>query len=283
MAIELAGKPIAITGASSGIGHATAIECAKAGMPVVVGARRLERLNELVKTIESLGGRAIAVQMDVADAAACRGLIDRTVESFGSIYSVFANAGYGLASPIHETSDEQLRAIFETNFFGTLSTVRAALPHMLNAGRGHVLVCSSCLARFTLPYSGFYCATKAAQMHVTRALNDELRLRGIFASSVHPIGTRTELFEEAHKRSPPATADLIDPPGRSFMMQPAETVAKAVVRCLRKPRPEVWTSHATRLGMALAAAFPTMTDAVVRRLTERRLKQAAARAGHSRT
>lgn len=276
MPIDLSGKPIAITGASAGIGRAAAIECARSGMPVAVAARRAEKLREVVARIESEGGRAVAVEMDVDHPADHERLVRATIEAFGSIYAVFANAGYGLASPIHETSDRQLRAIFETNFWGSLATARAALPFMLEAGRGHVLFCSSCLGRFTLPFSGHYCATKAAQLHVAHAMNVELAPRGIRVSSVHPIGTRTELFDEARKRSPGAWKSLIDPPGRSFFMQPPETVARAVVRCLRRPRPEVWTSGLTRWGMALAAACPTLTDALLRRMVARRLAARAA-------
>src|SRR5207237_1833907 len=100
--MDLTGKPIAITGASSGIGRATAIACARAGMPVAVGARRADRLESLSAEIAAAGGRAIAVQMDVDKPEDCQRLIDRTIGAFGSIYAVFANAGFGLHKPIHQ-------------------------------------------------------------------------------------------------------------------------------------------------------------------------------------
>lgn len=271
MPFDLAGQPIAITGASAGIGRATAIACARAGMPVAVGARRLDRLSELVREIESFGGRAVAVEMNVDAPADHERLVTTTIDRFGSLYAVFANAGYGEAVPVHEMTLARARAMFETNFWGSLATAHAALPHLLRAGRGHILLCSSCLARFSMPFSGIYCATKAAQLHAARAMHYELSPRGIHVSSVHPIGTRTEFFDEAKHRSVREYRPLIDPPGKSFFMQPAETVANAVVKCLRRPKPEVWTSALTRWAMAAAAAFPTVSSAVTRRMMISRL------------
>ena len=259
-------KVIAITGASSGIGRATAIECAKAGMPVVVAARREDRLNELVEQIKGTGGRALAVRADVAQPDDCARLIDLTVEEFGSIYSVFANAGYGLEKPIAALSDRELRDMFDTNFFGTLNTVRPALARMLPARRGHILVCSSCLAKCGMPYNGCYSATKAAQEHITRALRIELRGSGVTASTVHPIGTATEFFDAKAARQMGTTANATPP---SWVMQPPEKVARAVVSCLRRPRPEVWTSIPARLAFACSNFSPRLTDAMLARFAAR--------------
>lgn len=265
--MDLTGKPIAITGASSGIGRATAIACAAAGMPVAVGARRLDRLRALIEEIRSSGGRAIAVQVNVDDPEDCKRLIDATVEAFGPIHAVFANAGYALERPIHECSDRDLRAIFETNFWGTLNTIRPALDRMLPAKRGHILICSSCLSKIGIPFHGHYSATKAAQDHFARAMRAELRGTGVLVSSVHPIGTRTELFDESEKRSGGVRA--VRTP--RIMMQPPERVARAVVRRLRRPRAggEVWTSFPMRFAFALGVAFPGLADFVLGRLADR--------------
>src|SRR5437868_6360217 len=103
--IDLTGKPIAITGASSGIGLATALACARAGMPVALAARREDRLQEAVAKIRGEGGKAIAVRADVDSPQDCRALVERTVAELGSIYAVFANAGYGAYTPITDTPD----------------------------------------------------------------------------------------------------------------------------------------------------------------------------------
>lgn len=280
-AIDLTNKPIAITGASSGIGAATAIACARAGMPVALGARRSDKLRAVVEHITRDGGKAIAVTMDVCSPDDNQRLIDECVSAFGGIYSVYANAGYAEEAPIHRSSDQQIRAMFETNFFGTLSTIRAALPRLRTnppgptGVRGHVLICSSCLGKCALPFGSTYSATKAAQNHIARAMNVELWNAGVRVSSVHPIGTRTELFEVAAQRSPRGkTTSLHTPPA---LMQDASVVADKTVACLRRPIPEVWTGPrgvAVRTGMALAAMLPRTTDLVMRRASRASLESA---------
>jgi short-subunit dehydrogenase len=272
MAIELSGKPILITGASSGIGAATALRCAQAGMPVLLVARRADRLRETESRIAAAGGRAAVFQGDVADAGACAAAVEECIRRFGSIYGVYANAGYGVERAVHEMPDAEVRAMFETNFFGTLNTIRPALPHMLKARAGHVLICSSCVAKFALPYFSVYSATKAAQNHISRAMKLELEPFGVHVSSVHPVGTKTEFFDTAQKLSggQPMIAHTSD-----FFMQSPDTVARATVRCLRSPRPEVWTSMFVQLGMAFSVAFPRLADMGVRGMVKQRMSQGA--------
>lgn len=271
--IDLRGRPIAITGASSGIGRAAALACADAGMPVAVGARRADRLEQLVAEITARGGRAVAVTMDVARPDDGRRLVERAVEAFGSLYAVFANAGVGLHKPIHHTTDDEMRAIFETNFHGTLNTIRPALPHLLAARAGHIVICSSCLSKVGTPLHGAYSATKSAQEHIARAMRIELAPAGIAVSSIHPIGTRTEFFQRAE-----AASGAADPaPASGPFMQSPERVARAVVRNLRSGRGrEIWTSIPARLAFLFLNAFPATGDRFlawgVRRWTGRTVK-----------
>ena len=268
--IDLRGRAICISGASSGIGRATAVACARAGMDVCMMARREDRLREVVEEIERGGGRAVAAAGDVTSVDDCQRAVGRTVEAFGGIYAVYANAGYGIEEWSHTTSDGQLRAIFETNFFGTLNMVRAAQGRMLDVGRGHVLICSSSIGKVAIPYCGAYCATKAAQWMMGRAMMLELRGRGIHCSTVHPVGTRTEFFETAKWKSR-GDGNSLDDHAPRWMMQRPETVARATVRCLRRPRSEVWPSWAVlvRLGIAGATAFPGMVDVALGRMVAR--------------
>lgn len=265
--IDLKDKPICITGASSGIGRATAVACARAGMPVVVSARREDRLVELVERIRAEGGRAEAFALDVTDAARCAEMIDWCERAYGSVYSVFANAGFGIEEPMHKETTAEVRSMFETNFFGTWNVIEPVLPRMMRAGRGHVLINSSCLARFPVPCFGTYCATKAAQHAIGRAMNVELRGKGIFTSTIHPVGTRTEFFDVAKELSDGCGATL-DGHAPRWMTQTPETVARAIVKCLRRPRPEVWPSWAwaVRIGMCLGGMTPRLADLGVRRL-----------------
>lgn len=268
--IDLTGRPIAITGGSSGIGEATAVECARAGMPVAIGARRVHRLREVADRIRAGGGSAVEVEMDVNNPEDCERLVEATVGEFGSIYAVYANAGYGLEKAVHETTNDQFRAIFETNFFGSLNVVRPALERMRGAGEGHVLLCSSCLAKMTIPYYSAYSATKAAQSHVGRAMRLELEPEGIHVSVVHPIGTRTEFFNNVKQQN--GGKPLVQHTPERFV-QSAERVARATVRALRRPRPEVWTSLFVRFGMSMCTMFPALADLGTRKMVRERLEK----------
>ncbi|CAN5855243.1 SDR family oxidoreductase [soil metagenome] len=280
MAIDLRGKVIAISGASSGIGAATAIECARAGMKVALGARRLERLQTLAERIRRDGGEALAVQLDVADAPACVAFIAQTVEMFGGLHAVFANAGYGVEQSMIEMPEAELRQIFEVNFFGSLNLVRPAVKHMLaqpapahGARRGHVLICSSCLAKMTIPFYGAYSATKAAQHHVGQALRLELEPKGIAVTTVHPISTESEFFDAVKRVSGTESLSHSSP---GIMTQTPAFVGKRVVARLKRPRPELWPGVRgvmVRTGMSLSALLPGTTDFVLRGMVKRRFRR----------
>ena len=275
MKIDLTGKPILIAGASSGIGAATALACAGARMPVLLTARREEKLVQVVERIRQSGGTAEHAIADVTSTEDCERAVATCVERFGSIYSVFANAGYGFEAPVADCladdpaslDTDRIRAIFETNFFGTLNAIRPAIPRMVEAGAGHVLICSSSIGKFAIPRYGPYCASKAAQWHIGRAMNAELRSKGVFTSTVHPIGTKTEFFDEAAKRSGGKTLSENTP---AFLMQPPEKVAKAILRTLRGPRAEVWTSLPVKLIAGLFTAAPNSTDWMLRGAAKQR-------------
>lgn len=269
--IDLSKRPIVITGASSGIGRATALACARAGMPVALAARRTEMLERLRQEILDAGGRAIAIQCDVSDEMQCALLIERSEQELGPLYAVFANAGYGAETPTLEQGDPDAEAIFRTNFMGTVWTIRPAIQRMIQRGSGHILICSSCLAKIGTPFHAAYSASKACQDHYARALRHELRPSGIHVSAVFPIGTRTEFFDTAAAKSPRYQG--LAPRTAAAMMQPPERVANAIVRCLQRPRSEVWTSTPTRLALALSVACPGLADRVLRRMIAKQQQQ----------
>ena len=273
MPADLDGLPIAITGASSGIGAATARACAAAGMPVALAARRLDRLESLAHEITDAGGRAVAVECDVTNPEQCGSLVERTVEAFGSLHAVFANAGYGREGAVLDIPDDEHRAMFETNFWGTLNTIRPAVERMRPARRGHVLICSSCLSKIGVPHYAAYCATKSAQDIYGRALRFELADDGIDVSTVHPVATRTE-FDEINRRL--SGGARLHGAGNSKGVQTPERVADAIVRCLRRPRSEVWTSP-MRYALALSVALPEFRDRTIARKVRKRLERSGAK------
>ena len=158
--------------------------------------------------------------------------------------------------------------MLEVNFFAGLRLVRPAIEGFRERGGGHAMMVSSCLSKIGLPMYGAYCASKAAQDHFCRGMRLELRGTGVRVSSVHPVGTRTEFFDEAAKKSRGGKLGLAGS-GERFM-QPPERVAGAIVRCLRRPRGEVWTSTPMRLALGVSVMAPGLTDWVLGKMVEKR-------------
>ncbi|HEY8002053.1 MAG: SDR family oxidoreductase [Vicinamibacteria bacterium] len=170
----MADEPVLmITGASSGIGAATARAAAEAGYRLVLGARSEDALERLAG---ELGGpeRAIAVRSDVTEFADNERLASAAIEAFGGFDAVFANAGFGATRGFLEESPEQWRSMVLTNVLGLALTIRATLPHLLERDRGHFLITSSVAGRRTLPGS-LYSATKHAATAIGESLRAELR------------------------------------------------------------------------------------------------------------
>lgn len=262
MPIDLTDRTMIITGASSGIGAATALACAAAGMHLVLNGRDEARLTEVADHARRRNSTVETVPGDVTTPGLTDRLLDAADALPSGLYAVFANAGYGFKKPAHRLTDAELRRMFEVNFFAANDLVCAAARRLLAAGRpGHLLMCSSALAKFTMVNFSAYSATKAAQNHVCRAMRLELRPHGLHVTSVHPVTTRTEFFirsdEYAGRKSDPAHAYDHVP---RWLLQPPERVARAVVRCLQRPRPEVWTSPLTRTVAGLITAFPRLAD-----------------------
>jgi NADP-dependent 3-hydroxy acid dehydrogenase YdfG len=209
-----------ITGASSGIGAATARRAAETGYRIVLAARREDRLRELA---EELGGagRAIAVRCDISDWEDDQALARVALDSFGRIDAVFANAGFGAQRGFLEESVEHWRSMVLTNVLGTALTIRATLPHLLERGSGHYLITSSVAGRRVVPGS-LYSATKWAVTAMGEALRSELRQMrdntGIRVTLIEPGMTDTEFFDQ---RPQNALAD--------------DDLARAVIYALTQP------------------------------------------------
>ena len=170
---DLAGRVVVVTGASSGIGAATARAAAEAGYRLVLGARSEGKLEALA---DELGGpeRAIAVRCDVTEWSDNEALAAAAIDAFGGFDAVFANAGFGATRGFLEESPEQWREMVLTNVLGVALTIRATLPHLLERDSGHYVITSSVAGRRALPGS-MYSATKWAVTAIGEALRQELR------------------------------------------------------------------------------------------------------------
>ncbi len=221
---DLSGRVVAITGASAGIGAATAEVLVAEGASVVLGARRRDRLEELAS---KLGARAAAVETDVRNPDDSSRLIQTAVDRFGHIDTLIANAGIGAYGGIMDLSDDKLREMMDTNVAGTVWPIRAAVPHFLEAGTGDIVIVASVAGLRGAGDEAVYAATKFAQVGLAGALDRELREKGIRVSVIAPGGTATE-FAMGAGRTP-------DMPGLADMLRP-EDVARAVLAVLRQPR-----------------------------------------------
>jgi NADP-dependent 3-hydroxy acid dehydrogenase YdfG len=215
--MSLEGKVALITGASRGIGAAVARALDAEGVKLGLASR----------SGDDLGFDAVAAPCDVRDAAQIESLVARTVERFGRLDILVANAGVGAYGPFLDLSPEFLEEMIDVNVKGTLYAVRAALPHLLEAGEADLVTVASEAGRRGLPLEAVYCASKFAQVGFTRALDHELRERGVRCTNVCPGGVATEFaLEEGRGRTP----DVL--PG---MMRP-EDVADVVLFVLTRPR-----------------------------------------------
>lgn len=192
-ATDLNGRVVLITGASSGIGAAIAEAAAAEGMRVVLAARRLDRLEALAA---KLGGseHAIAVQLDVTDAAQCDAAVAAAVEAFGHLDAVVVNAGFGAERGWLNSTTEHWRDMVLTNVFGAAVTIRAALPQLLET-KGDVLVMSSVAGRRVLPGSLYSC-TKHAVTAMAEAVRLEVAEQGVRVTSVEPGMVDTPFFDD---------------------------------------------------------------------------------------
>src|SRR6266511_4060348 len=192
---SLEGKTAVVTGASSGIGRAAALELARRGANVVLAARRAERLEAAVAECAALGVRATAVVADVTSRDDCR----RLIETASNVDVLVNNAGFAVFDAIETAKPEDLEAMMETNYFGTVWCTQAALPRMLARGAGTIVNVASIAGIMGYARMGGYCATKFAIVGFTEALRDEVLDRGVRVALVCPGTTETEFFVKAER------------------------------------------------------------------------------------
>ncbi|HEX4442080.1 MAG TPA: SDR family oxidoreductase [Galbitalea sp.] len=217
----------AITGASSGIGEATARALVARGAKVVVGARRVDRLNSLVAELGE--NNVAAVTMDVRRPADAELLVATAVDRFGHIDGLIANAGIGVYGGILDHTDDELAEMMETNIAGTVWPVRAAVRRMLPQGSGDVVIVSSVAGLDARANEAVYAATKHAQMGLSNGLDRELYRKGIRITTLCPGGVATEFAMKPGAGRTTKSPELAD-------MMAAGDVAEAIVFTLSQPR-----------------------------------------------
>ena len=192
---KLDGKVAVITGASSGIGEATAEALAAEGASVVVAARREDRLSDLVERINGNGGKALSVECDVTDEEAAHALIRRAKDELGSVDILVNNAGVMLLSKIEKGLSDQWRQMFDVNVLGLLYATDAAIAVMKEQQSGHIVNISSVAGRKSGPLRGAYSGTKFAVNAISEALRQELQEDSIRITVIEPGAVTTELTD----------------------------------------------------------------------------------------
>lgn len=255
--MDIKGKVVIVTGASSGIGEATAREFGREGARVVLAARRVDRLEGLAREINSMGvgAETLVVQADLSRLEDIQALVRKTLDRFGRIDVLVNNAGFGRLDWLENLDPQKdIEAQFDVNVLGVVQTTRQALPVMIRQRAGHIINMCSLAGLVATPTYTIYAACKHAVHGFSEALRREVKPWGIEVSMIYPGGVATEFAHKAGiRRKTKATTP-------KFLLLSAEDVGRAVVQLVRRPRamwiiPPLWS-----LTVLLNKLFPSFVD-----------------------
>jgi short-subunit dehydrogenase len=255
MALDLSGRRVLITGASSGIGRAAAKAFIAEGAFVLAVARTKDRLDTLAA---ELGGPArVATYVgDVADGPGMEALSQRILAEQGVPDVVVANAGVGVDAHFVATTDDVWRTVFEVNVFGVVRTIRPFLPGMIARGSGRVLIVSSAVGKRGVPSYSAYSGSKFALHGMADALRPELAGTGVTVGIICPSSTTTEFEDRKFRAGPPQIHVRVQ-------KHSAESVARAMVRMARGTRREIVLSPEAKLMNVLNRLAPGILDRIL--------------------
>jgi NAD(P)-dependent dehydrogenase (short-subunit alcohol dehydrogenase family) len=256
---NLSGQVVLITGASSGIGEALAREYVRQDAKVALLARRTDRLEGLCKELNAQEKRAIAVTADVTQDGHLEAAVARTIQEFGGIHTVIANAGGGVMGHFTKLTLDDYRGQIELNVFGVLRTIYAAFDE-LKKNRGSVVIVTSVMAYLPLPAASPYNMSKAAAKALSESLSVDLAPLGISVTNVAPGFINTELRRVGPdgKRNP----DGKDPVPL-WLQMPAPVAARKIIRATRRRKRELVLTGHGKFGVFLGRHFAGLTAAIL--------------------
>jgi len=225
------GKVVVITGASSGLGEATARHLAELGAAVALGARRVDRIRSLADELAGRGGKALAVETDVTRCDQVQRLVDAAVDAFGRIDVLINNAGLMPHSPLERRKVEDWDRTIDVNLKGVLYGIAAALPHMQRQKAGHIINVSSVAGHRVGPGGAVYSATKTAVRVISEGLRQEVKPYNIRTTVISPGAIATELPDSATE---PDVAENLRRFYEAYAI-PANSFARAVVFAMSQP------------------------------------------------
>src|SRR5216684_2200967 len=256
MTSALEKKAVVITGASSGIGRATALEFARRGASLVLAARRGELLEEAASACRALGAECRVVVTDVTQRADCEHLIDLA----GKVDILVNNAGFAIFDPIESAKPDDLEAMMQTNYFGAVWCSQAVLPQLLARREGTIVNVASIAGIMGYARMGGYCATKFALMGFSETLRDEVLGRGVRVAMVCPGTTNTDFFVKAERGKMPGASRLI-------MAIKPEQVARAIIKAAEDGKYRRILPVGAALFMRLKEVFPRLAHMLMRRVS----------------
>lgn len=259
---ELKDSTVVITGASSGIGRATARLFAQRGANLVLAARREGALREVASECEVLGGQSLVVPTDVTEGEAVEELARRAVERFGRVDVWVNNASVTMFGRFEEAPSAANRRVVETNLLGTMHGAQAALPHFRERGGGVLINISSGFGLVGSPYQGAYTAAKFGQRGLSQALRGEALGTDIHVCTIMPGAVDTPIYRHAGNY----TGRTAGPYG---LIIPPEKIARAIVSCAERPRREVVVGNAVRMLELMHALSPALYDRIIDRVVWR--------------
>jgi len=256
MTSKLEKKMVVITGASSGIGRAAALEFARRGANLVLAARRQELLDEVATACRALGVECRTIVTDVTLRADCEHLIDVS----GKVDVLVNNAGFAIFDPIESAKPDDLESMMQTNYFGTVWCTQAVLPQMLARRNGTIVNVASIAGIMGYARMGGYCATKFALMGFSETLRDEVLGRGVRVAMVCPGTVETQFFVKAERGKMPGASRLI------LAIKP-EHVARVIVKSAEDGKYRRILPVGAALFMRLKEAFPRFAHILMRRVS----------------
>ena len=255
MAKQINEQVVVVTGASSGIGRATARMFAARGASVVIGARNAEGLNDLAQEIKRMGGQVVAVTVDVSEREQVNKLARVAVEHFGRIDTWVNNAGVSLYATFDKLTDAEIRRVLDVNFMGTVYGMQAAIPIMRNHGGGTIINVSSIAGKRAIPLQSVYSASKYAIVGLGEAVRAELANEEVEINicTICPPSINTPFFDHARTKEGRAPKPL--PP----VYEP-DRVAEAIILCAENPQREVLIGSASKVFAILNTVAPNLSD-----------------------
>lgn len=260
---------VLITGASQGIGKATALKFAQNGYNLVLASRNVDRLKATAEELKSISPSVTAISTDVRDPVQVQSLIDRAISEYGSIDVLVNNAGVYISGPADRFSLEDWHTVIDTNLWGYIHTIHALLPHLITQGQGMIVNVSSIGGKVPLPYLVPYSTSKFALTGLTQSLQSELSPKGITVCGIYPNVIKSDFMERAIFRGKDeedaiARRKQLEQVLSAPVIEKPEDVANAIWDAVKHQKTEVVVGSAGA-SVASSRLFPDFLQWVMRR------------------